>query len=139
MVKKFYIIISIFMLTVNACSENNSKINEESRLIGKWNATDAQGVEQVLQFRERNYALWIFNLENPDTLYIRYKLDTNSVPYHLDLMEFRRGPFKGHSLYAIVDMMNENKMKIDGKVGDSPDVRPESFSEKNTLVYEKID
>jgi hypothetical protein len=95
-------------------------------LVGTWVATSANAAGSSFEFRSDGSATW--RLSQP--FEIRYRLNSQTAPTHLDLSGFQTGPLEGRTLYCLVELAHDN-LRMDCE----PTAHPTSFDPDQTQVF----
>lgn len=109
-------------------------------LLGQWLGDD----ETTFVFApDDSSAMWIFPGETaPDTFTVEYRFNSQAPIPTLDLRGFDRGFLAGRTLYCIVELRDNEQMRMDCEPGSeedaAADVRPQAFDPEQTRTYRRL-
>lgn len=137
----YFVIVVLASAAVPGCTNPGSEETAEAdtvvpSLLGHWRGDD----ETTLVFQPDSSALWIFPGDvTPDTFTVQYRFDPQSPNPALDLLGFDRGFLEGQTLYCIVELPDDDQMRMDCEPGpengQAAGVRPEAFDPEQTRTY----
>lgn len=111
-------------------------------LVGEWTGTDTAGQTTRFVFRADSTGLWVAATQGAvDTVSLRYTLNRDTVPHHLDLSRLDRGPLAGATLYGILTFDGNDSFQLDLEPGPpgagdrAP--RPTRFTAE-TVVFTRV-
>lgn len=128
MIKAYHYTLPMFFVFFLACvggEQTSCKAPE-----GIWNNPD--GFNFV--FLPENELLWLTQFGTQyDTVRLRYRLDCTTMPVGVDLSDFDTGPYRGKTLYGIMEWTSDTsfRMRYEG------DARPTVFDSEQTLRFSK--
>ena len=102
---------------------------------GQWESEDGH----ILVFETSGKGLWIdrFGTQS-DTVPFEFRLDCQNPTPAFDLYNFISGPYRGKTLFGILDWQSDTSFRLRAEVGDHPSVRPADFDEETTERFVKI-
>lgn len=102
---------------------------------GQWVSEDGH----ILVFEASGSGLWIdrFGTQS-DTVPFEFRLDCKEDTPAFDLINFSSGPYRGKSLYGILDWQSDTAFRLRAEAGDHPSVRPADFDDETTERFIKV-
>ena len=111
-------------------------------LVGEWTGTDTDGQTMQFVFQADGTGKWVVDAPGlVDTVTLRYTLNRDTVPHHLDLSRFDHGPLAGATLYGILAFDGDDSFRLDLEPGPpgagdrAP--RPRQFTAE-TVVFTRV-
>ncbi len=99
-------------------------------LFGRWD--DDSGFSLVFENDHQGIWLMRFGSEKIDTMIFAYALDCHQAPAQIDMTDFDRLPFKGKTVYGIIQQTPDGKLGFCFDLG-SESRRPAVFDEELTI------
>ncbi len=121
--------LSISFFLISILSFPSCKTKPKHFIEGQWTMTTD---EQVMIFKSDSVMHWIFH--GPfldDTFKVRYGLDLNKSPQHINLFDFNRGILKDKILTGILEHQGIDTIRMDFQLVDTwaeaDSARPKAF------------
>lgn len=102
-------------------------------LSGHWSTREGQD----FVFQPDGKALWLTRFGSRfDTNLIQYRtVCVSGSLIHVDLYDFRSGPFLGKTLYGLLEWTSDSSFRLRYEPGIQPEVRPTSFDQAQSVQY----
>jgi hypothetical protein len=120
-------LLGAFIFMICACQNNVCH-----DLVGRWGNQEGQSI----LFEAGGKAFWLIRFGSQiDTFPISYLYDCEKKPTHLNLSNFKNGPFTGKTLFGILDWKDQNSFRFNAEAGESFDIRPKNFESEQTQIF----
>lgn len=125
---QLYKLFAVLIITIWACDG----APQCPSLTGGW--TNHEG--QDIQFKTDGSGLWLVRFGSSiDTTTFRYAVHCTRTPIQLDITDFSSGPFRGKSVYGIIEWSSDTSFRFRFEAGVVPDVRPSAFDSDQTQKF----
>ncbi len=126
----FVLCFSVSLTFIGACNFNRPCHPP----VGQWVYDDGH----ILVFNESGKGLWIdrFGTQS-DTVPFEFRLDCKGDLPAFDLINFSSGPYRGKSLFGILDWQSDTSFRLRAEVGDHASIRPVDFDDETTERFVK--
>ncbi|MBK8555610.1 MAG: hypothetical protein IPL65_07495 [Lewinellaceae bacterium] len=124
------LLLSVILL-LQACSQANKCAPPQ----GAWENGDGQTVV----FQENGQLLWLDRFgSSVDTTVASFQFNCQSNPVTLDIQDFKAGPFRGKTLYGIMEWSSDTTLRLRYEAGSSAASRPKAFDSDLTQQFVKV-
>ncbi len=101
-------------------------------LEGTWEAEEGH----LWAVRPNGHMLWITRFGSQlDTVHLTYRYDCSLTPATLDLLDFDGGPWRGKTLYGILERTSDTSFRFCAAAGTDASARPEYFDQTETVRF----
>ena len=91
---------------------------------GSW--TNREG--QTLVFENDGRVLWLTKFGSSfDTTQAHFEFDCRETPASIDIIDFSNGPFKGKTVYGLLEWSSDTSFRLQYESGVDPSERPKAF------------